>query len=185
MKLLKRVLMGFGTVLLLALSLQLLAPKAVHAVVSTLVTIANTTSNPVPTLAVDNPAKTPFFASGICKNVNGGNQCGAQNFLPIPPGVTAVVQDVSGFCRVLSGQGAAGVPVYTSLGSSNGGYVELGMNPVVEDDGNLTLYHFGRPVTLYAPSTAAAPGSLVISAVMAYGVDCYVYVNGYYVVNGQ
>jgi hypothetical protein len=48
MRILQRFLMGLGTVLLLALSLQLVAPKAVHAVVSTLVTVANTASNPVP-----------------------------------------------------------------------------------------------------------------------------------------
>ncbi len=47
-------------VLLLALSLQLFAPKAVHAVVSTLITVANTTSNPVPTPQVI-PGQ-PFFA---------------------------------------------------------------------------------------------------------------------------
>jgi hypothetical protein len=48
MKLLQRFLMGLGTVLLLVVSLQLFAPKAVHAVVTTLVTVANTAANPVP-----------------------------------------------------------------------------------------------------------------------------------------
>jgi hypothetical protein len=52
MKILQRLLMGLGTVLLLALALQLVAPKAVRAVVSTLVTIANTSSNPVPVQVV-------------------------------------------------------------------------------------------------------------------------------------
>jgi hypothetical protein len=47
MKIFKRFLMGLGAVLLLAVSLQLVAPKAVHAVVSTLVTVANTSANPV------------------------------------------------------------------------------------------------------------------------------------------
>jgi hypothetical protein len=56
MELLKRCLMGLGTILLLALSLQLFAPKTVHAVVSTLVTVANTSSNPVPTTSVKESA---------------------------------------------------------------------------------------------------------------------------------
>jgi hypothetical protein len=59
MKTFKRFLMGLGTVLLLAVSLQLFAPKAVHAIVSTLVTVANTSANPVPTQPAM-PAK-PFF----------------------------------------------------------------------------------------------------------------------------
>jgi hypothetical protein len=59
MKLLERFLMGLGTVLLLAISLQLVAPKAVRAVVSTLVTVANTAANPVPTQQAI-PTK-PFF----------------------------------------------------------------------------------------------------------------------------
>lgn len=48
MKILHRFLMGIGSLLLLAVSLPLFAPKAVHALVSTLVTVANTTANPVP-----------------------------------------------------------------------------------------------------------------------------------------
>src|SRR5277367_6200587 len=60
MKVLQRFLMGFGSLLLLAVSVQLFAPKAVHAVVSTLITVANTTSNPVPSQQVI-PSQ-PFFA---------------------------------------------------------------------------------------------------------------------------
>jgi hypothetical protein len=60
MKVLQRFLMGFGSLLVFAVSLQLFAPKAVHAVVSTLITVANTTSNPVPSQQVI-PSQ-PFFA---------------------------------------------------------------------------------------------------------------------------
>lgn len=60
MKVLQRFLMGFGSLLLLVVSLQLFAPEAVHAVVSTLITVANTTSNPVPSQQVI-PSQ-PFFA---------------------------------------------------------------------------------------------------------------------------
>ncbi len=45
---LNRIAMGVGGVVIVALLLALVAPKAVHAIVSTLVTVANTSSNPVP-----------------------------------------------------------------------------------------------------------------------------------------
>jgi len=48
MRFLQRFLIGLGAILVLAISPQLVAPKSVHAVVSTLVTIANTSTNPVP-----------------------------------------------------------------------------------------------------------------------------------------
>jgi hypothetical protein len=45
---LRRIAFGVSGVVIVALILVLAAPKAVHAIVSTLVTIANTASNPVP-----------------------------------------------------------------------------------------------------------------------------------------
>jgi hypothetical protein len=184
MKTLQRLLMGLGTFLLLAVALQLIAPKTVHAVVSTLVTVANTASNPVLTLSVDNPARTPFHATATCQEFN-SDQCFAQDFLAIPPGMTAVVQDVSGYCRVQNNEGALGIPLHTDIFSHNGGAIELSMDPVVPDSGGLFVYHFSRPVTMYVPSTAAAPDTLNFGAVMLFGVDCTVLVNGYYVANGQ
>ncbi|MGC1106259.1 MAG: hypothetical protein WA876_06955 [Candidatus Acidiferrales bacterium] len=53
MKFAKRLLMFAGAVSLAGLFSVMLAPKAVHAVVSTLVTVSNTTAQPVPTMAVD------------------------------------------------------------------------------------------------------------------------------------
>jgi hypothetical protein len=56
---LKKITMGLGSIILAALLLALTAPKTVHAVVSALVTVANTAANPVPTQQAI-PAK-PFF----------------------------------------------------------------------------------------------------------------------------
>src|SRR5664279_2386824 len=162
---LKRIAMAIGGVVVAALLLALVAPRAVHAIVSTLVTVANTSSNPVPTLSVDNPAKRPFFASSTCK-IYSSDECQAQDFLAIPPGMTAVVQDVSGYCRVRDDGGALAIPIYTTIFSHNGGAIDLSMNPVVPDGGSLLLYHFGRPVTFYVPSTAAAPDTLNFGSVM-------------------
>jgi hypothetical protein len=74
--------MGLGTLLVLAATLQLFAPKAVHAVVSTLVTVANTAANPVPTQQAI-PAK-PFFDRIVLSNG------GPQSVGPGPSGTLAV-----------------------------------------------------------------------------------------------
>jgi hypothetical protein len=109
-------LIGLGTVLLLAVSLQLFAPKAVHAVVSTLVTIANSTSNPVPTQQVI-PGK-PFFARLVLSSG------GAVSVGPGSAGTLAVTnisisdrttvggpQEVFVFAPVFSTGGTCGDPV--------------------------------------------------------------------------
>lgn len=53
MNIVRRIVVGLAGVIVVALAIELAAPKAVHAIVSTLVTVANTSSNPVPTVAVD------------------------------------------------------------------------------------------------------------------------------------
>ncbi|MGA7914472.1 MAG: hypothetical protein WCA00_04490 [Candidatus Acidiferrales bacterium] len=60
MKSVRSALVGIGGLAVLALLMTLAAPKAVHAIVSTLVTVSNTTANPVPTQQVI-PGQ-PFFA---------------------------------------------------------------------------------------------------------------------------
>src|SRR5579863_7016800 len=57
----KRVAAVIGSVAIAALVVTLAAPKAVHAIVSTLVTVSNTVANPVPTHQVI-PGK-PFFGT--------------------------------------------------------------------------------------------------------------------------
>jgi hypothetical protein len=52
MNVLRKFLVGLGSLVVVALVLALAAPKTVRAVVSTLVTVSNTTSNPVPTADV-------------------------------------------------------------------------------------------------------------------------------------
>lgn len=53
MNVIRKVVLGLAGVVVVAFVLELAAPKAVHAVVSTLVTVSNTSGNPVPTIAVD------------------------------------------------------------------------------------------------------------------------------------
>jgi hypothetical protein len=105
MKILQRFLIGIGTVLLLALSLQLVAPKAVHAVVSTLVTLANTSANPVASRNVDNAATYPFSAN-LCINVNSFCDPSLSQVFVVPattstggPVKRLVLQGASGNCQ--------------------------------------------------------------------------------------
>jgi hypothetical protein len=96
MKFAKRLLMVAGAVALAGLFGVMLAPKAVHAVVSTLVTVSNTSTNPVPTVSTD--ASQAFVQGGSCSLV-GTNFCGA-SVLTVPSGDTAVIESFSGECTV-------------------------------------------------------------------------------------
>jgi hypothetical protein len=79
MRFLQRFLIGLGAILVLAISPQLVAPKSVHAVVSTLVTIANTSTNPVP---VDSSADSRASVALIGRQqINPPNSEGFQPFL--------------------------------------------------------------------------------------------------------
>jgi hypothetical protein len=94
MKLFKRILIGFGTILLLALSLQLVAPKAVHAVVSTLVTVANTSANPVPVAQ----AKTNYINLAFNTSTQGYDELlpnGTTAAFVLPAGEKLVITDIS------------------------------------------------------------------------------------------
>lgn len=79
MNVIRRVVVGLAGVIVVALAMELAAPKAVHALVSTLVTVANTSGNPVPTMAVDtrnvNVVNTPNVNvnSLPAVQVSGGN----------------------------------------------------------------------------------------------------------------
>ena len=63
MNVLRRIAMAIAGVVVVALAAELVAPKAMHAAQSVLATIANTSANPVPTVATDtrnvNVANTP------------------------------------------------------------------------------------------------------------------------------
>lgn len=98
MKVLRRIVVGLAGVVLVASALELVAPKAVQAVVSTLVTVSNTSANPVPNLNVDEPAAQPF------QYYLGANPGGYPTFT-VPsttvsgaPVKRLVIESVSGFC---------------------------------------------------------------------------------------
>lgn len=196
MIIMKRIAMGIGGVAVAALLLALAAPKAVHAIVTTLVTVANTGANPVPVHSVDATPLQPFQASGSCTGEGAG--CTASQFLVVPTGMTAVMQDVSGSC-LLTNFGTVPPPppgklLLTSIsgsGSVGNGTVELA--PVFENsstvNGNFTTtgatYTFGRQTTLYAMNNGAGQGAFSFSVVPgSLAAACSVNISGYYLANG-
>jgi hypothetical protein len=108
MKSAKRFLTGWSGIAVCAVALQLLAPRAVHAVVSALVTVANTPANPVPTLSV---AKSPSQLVSLYGSASdghiaelqevslgasypGGATSPAGPIFVVPAGQTLVITDV-------------------------------------------------------------------------------------------
>ena len=102
----KRVLMFVGFAVLVAASLSVLAPKATHALVATLVQVTNTSADPVPTY--DSGTR---FQADVC-DASGSvsvasNYCGLNTSKTfVVPTVTSsgatvkrlIVDNVSGFC---------------------------------------------------------------------------------------
>lgn len=97
----KRLLMVAGATALAAMVAVLLSPRATHAIVSTLVTVVNTSANPVPT--VPTQALNHFNVTTGCSF--SGSECAIDTLFSVPAGKTAVVESVSGFCNTENGIG--------------------------------------------------------------------------------
>jgi hypothetical protein len=99
MRFTKKLLIGLNAVVLVAVFLNVVAPKSVHAVVATLVQVANTSANPVPTL--EQEAQSGFMVSGVCTFGGTGisaQLCEVNSIYIVPAGRTAVLESFSGFC---------------------------------------------------------------------------------------
>jgi hypothetical protein len=95
MNFVKRLLMVAGAVALAAIFGALLAPKAAHGIVATLVQVVNTSANPVPTLATD--ALRSFGVTGSC-SLFGTSECLIRPIYTVPAGEIAVIESTSGRC---------------------------------------------------------------------------------------
>jgi hypothetical protein len=99
MNILKRIIMGVGGIAMLAVLLQLSAPKALHAittsVTATLVQVVNTAAAPAITENVPNLASQIVTLTATVSNVSGGFESGG-NFYQVSPKA-----DVSGTAFVV------------------------------------------------------------------------------------
>ena len=88
-----------GAAFLLILG-AMFGPRTAHALVATLVQVANNGSNPVPTFAVS--AQHGFTAQGTCI-FDTNTLCSIPSLYTVPAGQTAVIELVSGWCVVPDG----------------------------------------------------------------------------------
>jgi hypothetical protein len=98
MNFVKKLLMTVGIAALVASLGSLLAPKAAHALVATLVQITNTIDNPVPTTEALGTV-TPLSASCKVNFTDPAEQVTAPCFT-VPSGMRAVIEQVDGQCFV-------------------------------------------------------------------------------------
>lgn len=176
-----------GAVALAGILSVMLAPKAVHAIVSTLVTVSNTSANPVPVTEGKDLVQEPF-ATSICEDSD-GTVCPAIGKIfgtATPPGsftvpVTdaagnsvkaLVIQFVTGICNNISPVLQTSAPANAINGINVAVNLFNTMNPAT---GN------SSPVVNQTTSIVADAGSTVamLPSMMPSGDSCFVTVNGY------
>jgi hypothetical protein len=160
MKLVRITLMGVGGVALAGL---LLLPKAAHAIVATLVEVANTTANPVPNLDTERNARIPYQSTQVFTQTSTAYETHFPVFSAAPAGHRLVVQNASAYLTVTAGSGL-GAPFgllavngYFTIGlpgQNSGGfnypitaYFDAGDSPEMALSGNFTA-GFDQAVTL-------------------------------------
>jgi hypothetical protein len=155
MKFAQRLLIGIGGLAAVAALLTVLSPKA-HALVATLVEVANTRSTPVPNQDVDSAARHPYQQN--CSAVGVGFlSC---SFPTVPPNTEVVIQTVS-----VQINGAA--PQLLQFGSTGGGVTVFTNIPSFAQGGPYSVAT--QPLTQYVdPGTNAScysttPGSTSVS----------------------
>jgi len=181
MNIMRRIVVGFGGVIVVALAIELAAPKAVHAIVSTLVTVANTSANPVPVTEGKDLVQEPF-ATSICED-SGDSYCAttvstAFGFSsPLQASFTVPVTDASGnavkalVITFVSGacQGTPALTTSVPTNTTNGiakaiNFLETGTATVID----------------HTTTIVAGPGSTVaILDSLSPGSGCFLTVNGY------
>ena len=202
MNALRRIVIAIGGTVVVALMLTLAAPRTAHAVFWALVTITNTSANPVPVQSVDDHAQHAFQEAARCTSAVSA-PCQAQGFAPVPLGMNAVVQDVSGLCNFNPSpttSGFAPPPTAVALEAINSaatattsdnpnGIASVVLQAAFEGTiGSLnTHYTFGRRIALYAASPSAGPQAtftFLVGTPENFSADCGFDISGYYVKNG-
>ena len=121
MNVLRRIAMGIGGTVVVAFVFALAAPKTVHAVVSALVTVSNTTANPVPVSNVNEPALEAY--QDFCRiDFSTASSC---NFQAVPAGKRLVIQDADISLEAATGVRPFFVALFTPL-ALNGSVVAVG-----------------------------------------------------------
>jgi hypothetical protein len=149
MNVIRKSLTLLGSISLLALLLAALAPRAARGVAAALVQVTNTTSNPVPTISADNPAKHPFQSSCIGQSSSGDASC----TFGVPAGQELVIQGgtIRAFLNPAAGQLVQGTIAPSANGRSEFhffGLQDIGINFGLS--GSPHEYVGTLPYTVYA-----------------------------------
>lgn len=163
MNVLRKILIGLGSIVVVALVLTLAAPKTVRAVVSTLVTVSNTASNPVPTVSTD--ASTAFVEQGNCTTFV-SNECFASMYT-VAAGQTAVIDSISGVCE--TDPGTAIVEFKLQYMSPSGSLTLFSIPGVMQPFGGNAITVAGQNLKTYASAgtifiTGVANGVATLSS---------------------
>lgn len=160
----KSAMLGAGGMILAALTLSILTPRAAHAVAAALVQVANTSANPIPNRDQDNPAQQPFQVLAQPDTRGSGGTRAEQDF-GVPGGKRLVIEYVS--AGIAAGTGSIAVET-TSAGNLAAWYFIDAPSP--------TFTRGFFPTRIYAD-----PGSLVRVIITGTNTQADVELSGHFV----
>jgi hypothetical protein len=179
MRFAKRLLMGAGSVALAGILAIAIAPKAAHALVVTLVQVANTTANPVPTEDIRGSASQILELACPTQSGTGEAFCvqddpslGSSSFT-VPTGQNLVITQIEATC---SGGGNEFLSINFAI--SKVGDVISATNRMYEFPCNSTTVEFNLQPGIVLGST----GNPII-ALPAKATDVATYIRGYLTAN--
>ncbi|MGA2810980.1 MAG: hypothetical protein ABSG16_06240 [Candidatus Acidiferrum sp.] len=181
MNIAKRVLMFIGFVVLAAALVSVLAPKATHALVATLVQVANTPANPVPNRDADSPEHATTVVSSC--SVTTGPGPGAGVFCVPYPGSPAgkrlVIEQLEANCSAPKGNNVTQPFIAFYVGG-----VQTSHNfPMISqgDDSTYVYYTANQPVRYYVDPDSQILFSAATTDTTG-GTTCSLQVDGYLVI---
>lgn len=172
----KRLLMILGSFVLLVSLMSLAAPKAAHALVATLVQVANTTANPAVTLDAGKSTRIPYQSMTLDTVCEASAFCDFTSFTAVPAGYRLVVQGVTGNVNLSSGTvqptGTLRI-IHNDVGSFPNAYF-VGNNI---QSAALSVGYYNQPVTEFVDAGDAPEVSF--AGDIAFGTQATAIINGY------
>ncbi len=158
MKVIRKAVSALGGIVLAALLIAALAPKATHGIVAALVQVTNTTANPASTLDADHATRIPYASTQypFCGG-DGLTNCQVSSFTPAPAGYRLVVENVSVAAPLTSG--AANLP-YGFVFNQTSGAV-FAVNGVIAEDHTAVI---GQSVHAYFDPADLSPEVIIFGS---------------------
>jgi hypothetical protein len=180
MKLIQKSLAGLGGIVLAAILLAALAPKATRGVAAALVQVTNTSANPVPNRDVDNGPRQAVSLVASANTELADFQLADDRIedYVVPAGKRLVVEFISGTIRAPAG---AHISDAFLLGATSSGEYADHLSPNLITAGDFNIYQVSQPIRAYydagkqiQASVPLTSGSfpLVIFTLRGYLVDC-------------